>query len=197
MAKQRGYKKQTHRRSTRKTPVKGILIVVLTAIVLGLAVWGVQSLLVAQTQARLERIEAIYANLNLEPQEYALTSSSIFGERKPYDSGKEGSRASSVSYVHSDSVSATFARLDKKIRAAGFTFVSEPNPGSIEKQYRYKAKSGEYLHLVVVRQVFADATTQESVANSDLDLAMKETGGDIEQGPSKVTIRVNLDHNTE
>ncbi|HWT39744.1 MAG TPA: hypothetical protein VN081_00490, partial [Dongiaceae bacterium] len=150
---------------------------------------------VAQTnQTRLNRIQAIYSSLNLDDS-YQVTSTNVFGDKRPYSYDKSRTSSSEIDYLHGDTVSNTATALDTKIKAAGFSFIGEPYPGSKETQYHYKSDNGEYIRLTVESKPYADALQNA--------YAMKQQPTDVldnmdtNAGPSKVIVKVNLDDNNE
>lgn len=171
------------------------LIALLALVVLGW--WGISALQKANVQSRLERIEAIYASLNLDPDAYAVTSYDVFGDKRPYDYDKSRSKASAVEYVHADAVGATVAELDEKIKSAGFAYLEEPYPGSAIKQYHYKSDKNEYVRLTVVSKPYWDAIRNDAILNKSFGELVTPDSFDTNMAPSNVTIKVNLDDNNE
>lgn len=146
------------------------------------------------SQARLDRIEGIYASLNLDDT-YIPQSTAIFGDKRVYDWDKSRTQSSKIEYLHGDTVSNTVAALDAKIKAAGFTFFDEPYPTQGSTQYHYKSSKGEYIRLTVTSKPYWDANLNASVMKDDSGKGLE--GLDTNAGPSVVTVKVNLDDNNE
>ncbi len=123
-----------------------VIVVALSAVIIGSLFIG--RLLVANQNAeRKDRIETIYANLNLG-DDYFVSSSNIFGDKRLYSWDRGRSFSSSVTYIHAASVPETLAEVDTAIKASGFAFIDEPYPGDpASTQYHYKSKKGEYIRL--------------------------------------------------
>lgn len=173
-----------------------ILVCVVAALSLVLLGWvGVNAWNNAQVKGRLSRIEHIYSSLNLDQDNYAISSYQVFGDKRPYDYDKSRTESSAITYIHGDTVSNTAAELDAKIKASGFAFIDEPYAGSVQKQYHYKSSKGEYIRLTVSSKPYDDAWQNSSAMNQSMpDLP---DGFDTNQGPVNVTIKVNLDDNNE
>jgi hypothetical protein len=170
------------------------LVATATIVVIGLFT----STVIARNTAneRLDRIQAIYSSLQLD-NSYQTEDVDIFGAKKLYDWDKSRSYSSTIKYLHGDSVSNTFNELDAKIREAGFVFIDEPYPGAVQRQYHYKSAEGEYIRLSVESKKYSDAIRNAAIMKQDISAAVDEAGKDIESGPAKVTIKVNLDDNNE
>lgn len=170
------------------------IFVISVATVLVIALLTASIVMKSTNKARLDRINTIYASLNLG-DDYKQTNRVVFGDKRPYDYDKDRTHSSYVEYVHPDTVSNTVADLDQKIKAAGFTFVDEPYAGSVFVQYHYKNADGEFIRLNVSSKPYNDATFNSYALNgkiSDKVFAM-----DKNAGPAQVTIKVNLDDNNE
>jgi len=169
------------------------LVAVSTAVVIALL--AAHHIAGNQRTARLERINDIYASINLDGKEYIVTDKNVFGDKRPYEYDSSRSYSSAIEYLHADTVSSTFAELDAKIKAAGFSFVDEPYPGAAQKQYHYKSADGEYVRLSVSSKPYNDAWQNAMLmtgkAPKNLDTIDKNAG------PAAVTLKVNLDDNNE
>ena len=171
----------------------GIFLVAVTTVVV--AAYLAAGVVAKQnTQARLDRINGIYASLNVG-ESYQVEKSNVFGDKRAYSDDKSRTHASSVEYIHPDTVSNTVADLDAKIKAAGFTFVEEPSPASTSVQYHYKSTDGEYVQLTVFSKPYHDALHNGMTMGRNQDEAVR--GLDKNAGPATVIIRVNLDDNNE
>jgi len=172
------------------------LVAVTTVVVVAYLAAGVVAK--QNNQARLDRINTIYASLNIG-DEYTVTRSNVFGDKRPYewggDAGKGRTYSSEIDYLRGDSVSNTVADLDGKIKAAGFTFVDEPYPGSTNVQYHYKSKDGEYIRLTVSSKQYNDAWRNASAMKQEVPESVYAM--DKNAGPSEVVLKVNLDDNNE
>ena len=173
-----------------------LFIAALSIVVLGS--WAIRAVIDSNNQARLERIEAIYASLELDDDQYRMTSTNVFGEKRAYDWDAGRSYSSSVEYVHGDTVTNTVNALDEKIKAAGFTRIDEPYPGMLaEKQYHYKSENGAYIRLKVSSKMYEDAAFNASVMNESIPAAVDQDPAELDKAPAVVTIKVNLDNNNE
>lgn len=172
-----------------------VVIVLLSVIVLGS--WAIRSVINANNQARLDRIQSIYSSLDLNQDQYRVTSSEVFGDKRTYEWDKDRSQSSWVEYVHGDTVTNTLNQLDEKIRAAGFEFIDEPYPGISEKQYHYKSDKGEYIRLKVASKPYEDASFNASIMNQSAPDPTDQDKSLLDQAPALVTIKVNLDNNNE
>ena len=192
----RGRAIHTRRRQSKKSPVsKAVLLVIVAVLVIGFGSWGIRSLIDANNQARLDRIEEIYTSLKLE-DDYAVTGQELFGERHPYEGDSKKSHASWTTYVHSGTVTNTFNDLDAKIQAAGYEYVGKPADRAVDKQAFYKSKKGEYVRLTVASKPFADAFQNATAMDKEV-LESLTNEYDVDAGPSNVTISINLDDNNQ
>lgn len=145
-------------------------------------------------QARLDEIKGVYKSLNLG-DEYRPTNVNIFGDKRVYEWDKGRTYSSSIEYIHGDTVSNTVAELDAKIKAAGFTFIDEPYPGSVAVQYHYKSADGQYIRLTVASKPYNDAWANAIAMGKEVPDGLDAMDKNL--GPSSVTIKVNLDDNNE
>lgn len=169
------------------------LVAVAVVIVMGLLT---SHYVVSKThEARLDRINSIYASLDLD-KSYQVERTNVFGDKRVYEWDSGRTYSSEMNYLHGDTVSNTVAELDAKIKSAGFVFFDEPYPGSVQVQYHYKSSDGEYIRLSVASKQYNDAWRNAAVMGqgqpSDEVFAM-----DKNAGPAQVTIKVNLDDNNE
>ncbi len=147
-------------------------------------------------QPRETRIVEIYESLDLG-DEYRVEDIAISGQKKTYEWDPNRSYSSSVDLIRGLTVEKTFAELDAKITAAGFTKVDEAYAGSIAKQYHYRSEKGEYIRVSVSSKVRDDAIVNYTVLNPNADTPADILALDPNTGPSNVTIKVNLDDNNE
>lgn len=139
-------------------------------------------------QQRLDRINAIYASIGLDTNNsYSLTSSDVFGNKKVYE-WSEGRSYSSVKYYQREaSVDQTMSEIIPLIEKAGFAYLDEPYPGGYGSlQYHFKSAAGEYVRLSVDSMPYFENTDTHN-SNQQSSFA----------GPSRVTLKVNLDDNNE
>ncbi len=181
---------------SRRLLVSVVLVASLAVITLG---WlGIRAWNTAQVAARFDRIEAIYADFNLDQDQYQLQSSNVFGDKRPYEGGQAGEGrtfSSSKQYQRGTTVSEAVADLDGKIKAAGFTYFEEPYPGSVNKQLHYKSTKGEYVRLSVSSKPYDDAWRNAALMGLSVPANLETI--DTNAGPVNVTIKVNLDDNNE
>jgi hypothetical protein len=147
-------------------------------------------------QPREARIVEIYKSLDIG-DEYRLESSDISGQKKVYEWDPGRSYSSSIELIRGLTVEKTFAELDAKITAAGFTKFDEPYAGSLAMQYHYKSKGGEFIRLSVSSKLRDDAFTNFSLMNPGSEVPDTAFSLDPNAGPSSVTLKVNLDDNNE
>jgi len=171
----------------------GIYAIAVATIVLG-AFFVANQITEQKSEARYNRIQDIYSSLKLDDS-YRVERSSVFGDKRVYANDKSRTISSEMDYVHGDSVSNTVAKLDEKIKAAGFMFINEPYKGSTFTQYHYKSADGEYIRLSVSSKPYDDATTNAYVMDKDTTDIINTL--DKNAGPSNVVIKVNLDDNNE
>jgi len=171
------------------------LVAVATVVVLA---YIANNVVVSQeNKTRLDRINGIYASLELDNKEYTHQNADVFGGKRVHEADASRTYSSKIDYRHADTVSNTVAELDAKIKAAGFEFIEEPYPGSDYVQYHYKSAKGEYIHLTVQSKPYQDALYNAEVMNSDKEVPESVYAMDKNAGPSNVTIKVNLDDNNE
>lgn len=147
-----------------------------------------------QNNIRKNQIERIYSSLELKDT-YILQRESIFGEKRTYEWDKGRSYSSSREYLRAANVKTTVAELKTAIEKAGFSFIGEPYPGSMQVQYHYKSKDNEYIRMTVSGKPRDDAFQNKILMNKQLDDAVFAI--DPNEGPSNVIIKVNLDDNNE
>jgi len=184
--------KQQVQRYRRHRLIIGISIALLGLIIAATVIMAVVP--VVQNNARKERIEAIYSKIHI-PADQAFYVEDIFGDKRPYDYDAGRSKSSSVRFVVKANVDETYSNFDVLIRNAGFKFVSDPYPGSMQKQSHYKNDKGEYVRLSVSSKVRDDAGSNEILMAGKLSDDYFKI--DPNAGPSNVTIKVNLDDNNE
>jgi hypothetical protein len=172
----------------------GIYAIVVTTLVV--AAFATAHVINAQrVNDRQERIEAIYSKINV-PETYQVQRYNVFGDKRVYEWDKGRTYSSEINYLNGDTVSATFSDLDARIRAAGFKFIDEPYPGSVNKQYHYKSDNGEYVRLSVSSKPYDDMWRNATAMKQQVSDEMLDNS-DKNKGPSNVTIKVNLDDNNE
>ncbi len=174
----------------------GIFLVSVTAVVV-LAYMANNVFISQNNQARLNRIENIYASLDLDEKQYTHQNANVFGDKRVYEWDAGRTYSSQIDYRHADTVSNTVAELDAKIKAAGFEFIDEPYPGSVYVQYHYKSSKGEYIRLTVESKPYQDAWYNAASMNEKREVPESVYAMDKNAGPSNVTIKVNLDDNNE
>ena len=147
-------------------------------------------------EARLAEIKGIYNSLELG-EEYDVNAVNVFGDKRLYSWDKGRTESSSIEYIHGDTVTNTVAKLDEKIKAAGFSFIDEPYPypGMQSVQYHYKSAAGEYIRLTVQSKPYWDAVNNARSLGDQSNESYKDL--DTNAGPSTVLIKVNLDDNNE
>lgn len=173
----------------------GIFVVAVSAMIV-IALLANNVIVGQNEKARLNRINDIYASLELDNKDYTHEQANVFGDKRVYEWDKSRTYSSVISYRHADTVSNTVAELDAKIKAAGFEFIDEPYPGSVYVQYHYKSAKNEYVRLTVESKPYQDAWYNAAVmGNGEVPESVYEM--DKNAGPSAVTIKVNLDDNNE
>ena len=173
-----------------KTAVITALVTTITICLIGL----ILSTPMITNHFRKERIEAIYSSLNI-PDDYYLQKQDVFGEKKVYDYDKSRTYSSSKEYLHGENVDVTAKKLKSAILNAGFKYIGEPYPGSVQLQYHFKSERGEYIRLSVWGKPRNDEMQNKVIMKQALTEADFNVDGNA--GPSKVIIKVNLDDNNE
>ncbi len=188
-------KKQTKRSSPLKT--KRSLIWIGSIIVLAIAATFIymNAYPPIYNNIRKDRIEKIYSSLNLNDEEYILQEESVFGEKRTYEWDKGRSYSSSKQYLRAADVRTTVAELRKAIESAGFKFIGEPYPGSMQTQYHFRSGNNEYIRMTVSGKPRDDAFQNRILMHKELDESVFKI--DPNEGPSNVIIKVNLDDNNE
>ena len=167
--------------------------IVIIAVLFGL----VLSLLVIpkiNNDIRLNRINEIYSSIQL-PQNTYFNDATVFGDKRPHDYDSDRSTASVKTFVVAKTVNDTFAEIDSAIKAAGYTQFEEAYPGSTSKEFHYKTDRGEYIRLNVTSKLRGDAASNEILMNGKFSDEFFKI--DPNAGPSRVTLKVNLDDNNE
>jgi hypothetical protein len=172
----------------------GIFLIAVTTVVV-IALLASSYVANQQTQARLDRINAIYTSLSMG-EAYKVQRVNVFGDKRVYNWDAGRTYSSEIDYTRGASVSSTVTELDTKIKAAGFTFVGEPYPGSTNVQYHYKSSKGEYIRLTVSSKPRDDALKNAYLMDKNA-APESATTMDTNAGPSNVIIKVNLDDNNE
>lgn len=171
----------------------GIYAIVVTTVVVA-ALFASTAIMSQYNQTRLARINTIYTSLNLDDS-YQVKDANVFGDKRVYLADKGRTLSSKVNYLYGDTVSSTVAKLDEKIKAAGFTVDNEPYSDTTATQYRYSSSNGEYIHLIVSSKVYDDAVTNASILDKDANKI--SASFDKDTAPSNIIIKVNLDDNNE
>ena len=166
-----------------------IVIAVLAGLVLSLFI-----IPKIHNDARLSRINEIYSSISL-PENAYFQDENIFGEKRPYEYDAGRSFSSYKTFVVAKTVNETMDILDKAVKDAGYTMFDEAYPGSTSKQYHYKTDRGEYIRLTVSSKLRDDAASNELLMNGEFSDAFFKI--DPNAGPSRVTLKVNLDDNNE
>ncbi len=181
---------KTHILLKKSLAVYALLVFVLffTTALAGYAVYS--SMITRSDNIRLERIQNVYSNLNLDDS-YRIAKSDVFGDKRPYDSGEGRSFSSSTEYGHNDTPANTRAALVKQIEQAGFTRIGGAYDGSISPQDHFKNNDGVYVRLSVTSKYAQDSIVYGGQTTDDPLINHKD------EGPTYVTIKVNLDDNNE
>lgn len=166
-----------------------VIIAVLIGLVLSLIV-----IPKVVNDTRLARINEIYASIPL-PENTYFNDDTIFGDKRPYGYAPGRTFASGKSFVVAKTVNETTSELDATIRAAGYTFFEDAYPGSTSKEYHYKTDRGEYIRLNVSSKLRGDAASNEMLMNGKFSEDFFKIDPNV--GPSRVTLKVNLDDNNE
>ena len=189
MAKQHKKALKAHKLHQLIVGISVIVVAVILAVVLVVTI-----IPKVTNDARLHRINDIYASLNIGDT-YIIQRNNVFGEKRLYDYDKSRSYSSEKDFTRGAPVDVTTKELDTAIKAAGFKFIDEPYAGSAYIQYHYKSSKGEYIRLTVSSKLRDDAFQNSFLMTgkfSDEDFKI-----DPNAGPSNVVIKVNLDDNNE
>lgn len=188
-------KQKRRTRSKKSSAVVAVLFIGGAVALIAFGSWGIGSIIQANNQSRLDRIEEIYTSLKLD-NAYAITGQEIFGEKKQYAASSDKTYASWTSYVHADTVQATYAEIDSHITSVGFERIEDPEVDAVITQATYKSKKGEYIKVSVASKPFADAFEGASSMDKEVLSRIAEQY-DTNAGPSNVIIYVNLDTNSQ
>lgn len=175
----------------KRSIVSYAVLVFITFATVSMSIYLLERMATARyEQGRLDQIHSIYTDLQLGDS-YHVAKSDVFGDKRKHSDNKKLTYASSVEYGHNDTVANTLADVTKQITAAGFTKVATEYEGSVAEQTVFKNNDGEYLRLNVKTKAAQDMAiygvpTQEEWQTADKNAA-----------PSYVTIKVNLDGNSE
>jgi len=175
--------------------ILGGLVVLLALAATSVLIYQAGAFLANHTnKAREARIVEIFDSIKI-PDETYFQETSIFGDKRPYEYDKSRSTSSYKRFVIAAPVDETFSTFDQLIRNAGYTYFEEPYPGSTFKEYHYRSDKGEYIRLNVSSKLRDDAGSNDMLMNGDFSDDYFKI--DPNAGPSRVTIKVNLDDNNE
>lgn len=175
----------------KRSIVSYAVLVFITFATISMSIYLLERMATARyEQSRLDQIHSIYSDLQLGDR-YFVAKSDVFGDKRKHTDDSKLTFASTVEYGHNDTVSNTVADVTKQITAAGFTKVSTAYEGSVAEQTIFKNTDGDYLRLNVKPKLAQDMAiygtpSQEEWQNADKNAA-----------PSYVTIKVNIDGNSE
>ncbi len=181
---------KTHILLKKSLAVYALLVFVLffTTALAGYAVYS--SMITRSDNIRLDRIQKVYSDLNLDDS-YRIAKSDVFGDKRPYSWGTGRTFSSSMEYGHNDTQTNTFADLKKHIEAIGFKEIKRPNYGDLARQDHYKGPHGEFIRVQVLPKAWRDSMVYGVPTTEELSRS------DITAAPVYVTIKVNLDDNNE
>lgn len=182
--KQKSKKKQLFYKE--KIPLLAAIVIIIAALV-GIVVWQIIPRAIAET--RLNKINSTYASFNIG-DDYILQTQDVFGPKRVYDWDKSRSYSSSKQYIRAANVDATVADLQKRVTGAGFTQIGHPYP----YQWQYKSKDNVYVRFNVTSKPRDDYFQNQILMNKQPDSSSYDNMND---GPSNVTLKVNLDDNNE
>jgi len=175
--------------------ILGGLVVVLALAATSVLIYQAGTFLTNHSnKVREARIVEIFDSIKI-PEETYFQENNIFGDKRTYEHDKSRSTSSYKRFVVAANVDETFSNFDQLIRNAGYTYFEEPYPGSTFKQYHYKSREGEFVRLTVSSKLRDDASSNEILMKGDLSNDFFKI--DPNAGPSRVTIKVNLDDNNE
>jgi len=166
-------------------------------VIIGVLVGLVLTLLIIpkiHNDMRLTRINEIYASIELPENRY-FEEEYIFGDKRPYEYDTGRTSSSYKMFVIAKTVNETATILDKSIQDAGYVKFEEAYPGSTSKGYYYKSNRGEYIRLNVESKLRFDAATNERLMTGKFSDTFFKI--DPNSGPSRVSLKVNLDDNNE
>lgn len=171
-------------------------IIYITSIVSTIIIGLITFLYIVPTvnnNVRKDGITSIFNSLKLDDQKYTLTYESIFGDKRIYEWDSSRSYSSVRTYVRGANVDTTVAELKQLIAKTNFKFYEEPYPGGTSFMYIYKSPRNEYLRVSV-----SSKTRQDNFFNRyKMGLPTGDIATNPNDGPSNVTIKVNLDDNNE
>lgn len=142
---------------------------------------------------RQDRIITIFNSLKLDNDKYIVQSESIFGDKQVYEWDSSRSYSSSKQYIHYANADTTIAEIKKAVTNTNFVFYEEPYPDSATFMYIYKSPKNEYLRI----SVSSKAREDDFFNRYNMGLSTDAILTSPNDGPSRVTIKVNLDDNNE
>ena len=137
--------------------------------------------------ARKSEIVSVFDSIKLD-QSYSLQSENIFGKKQVYDWDKSRSYSSSRGYIRAADASSTAKDLRKRIQDAGFKEIDHPYP----YQWQYSSANGTYVRFDAIGKARSDCYFNMSTMKMSTSSCP-----DGNQGPTEVTLKVNLDDNNE
>ncbi len=139
-----------------------------------------------QQRDREMRIAAVYDSLELD-NSYRIAKQDIFGDLRVNPNEEHGLASSVTEYGKNASRSSTFTDLEKHIKQAGFTKISNSDFDTTSRQDRYRNNKGESIRVSI------ETATVHNAALYGTSLPKPGSEEMIEKGPVYVTIKVNLD----
>ncbi len=139
---------------------------------------------------REDRIYSIYASLDLDDTKYRVFDTNIFGDKRVYSWDKNRTKSSSIALGTNQTPQKVTEELKQHITKAGFEPAGDAYVDSVNPEYYFKNKRGEYIRLRV-----ATKAVQDSMMYGTPDLARETI--DRNKAPSYIIINVNLDDNNE
>lgn len=142
---------------------------------------------------RQGRIITIFNSLKLDNDKYIIQFESIFGDKQVYEWDSSRSYSSSKQYIRYANADITIAEIKKAVANTYFVFYEEPYPNAATFMYIYKSPKNEYLRISVSSKAREDAYFNKY----HMGLSTDSISVSPNNGPSRVTIKVNLDDNNE
>jgi hypothetical protein len=169
-----------------KLPLIGAISLILILVLLLVIMYIVPQSI---NMVRKNKITSVYTSLDLGGR-YLVQSQDIFGDKRKYDWDSSRSYSSSIDYVRSANVDVATRELQSKVEAAGFKLIDHPYP----YQWQYKSDGNIHLRFNALSKPQWDCFFNSSQMGKEVE---PNECGDPNQGPTHVTVKVNLDDNNE
>ena len=169
---------------------KGLLVyaalVFLFFILFALSAFAViESKKIYDNYQRQQEVMSIYQDLKLD-ETYRLDDMDVYTSTVADTSDSKHGQTSSITYGRNADRQATFADLEKRIKAAGFTKVDNPDHGELARQDHYENDDGEVIRVSIETAAWHEAMLYGT------ELPTPQSKQANIEGPVYITIKVGL-----